>query len=131
MDFIRRMDPFLLLSTLALVSFGIVMVYSASFPVGTERMGDPYHFLKKQAIAAGLGIGLLVLGARMNYRYWQPLALPLLIASIVLLILVFVPGVRQQIGGAYRWLKIYGFSFQPSELAKLALVIYLARSLTK
>jgi cell division protein FtsW len=125
------MDPFLLLSTLALVGFGIVMVYSASFPVGTERMGDPYHFLKKQAIAAGLGIGLLVLGARMNYRYWQPLALPLLIASIILLVLVFVPGLRQQIGGAYRWLKIYGFSFQPSELAKLALVIYLARSLTK
>jgi len=131
MDFIRRMDPFLLLSTLALVGFGIVMVYSASFPVGTERMGDPYHFLKKQAIAAGLGIGLLVLGAWMNYRYWQPLALPLLMVSIVLLFLVFVPGVRQQIGGAYRWLKIYGFSFQPSELAKLALVIYLARSLTK
>jgi cell division protein FtsW len=125
------MDPFLLLSTLALVGFGIVMVYSASFPVGTERMGDPYHFLKKQAIAAGLGICLLVLGARMNYRYWQPLALPLLIASIILLVLVFVPGLRQQIGGAYRWLKIYGFSFQPSELAKLALVIYLARSLTK
>lgn len=131
MDFIRRMDPFLLLSTLALVGFGIVMVYSASFPVGTERMGDPYHFLKKQAIAAGLGIGLLVLGARMNYRYWQPLALPVLIGSIVLLFLVFVPGVRQQIGGAYRWLKIYGFSIQPSELAKLALVIYLARSLTR
>ena len=131
MDFIRRMDPILLLSTLALVGFGIVMVYSASFPVGTERMGDPYHFLKKQAIAAGLGIGLLVLGARMNYRYWQPLALPVLIGSIVLLFLVFVPGVRQQIGGAYRWLKIYGFSIQPSELAKLALVIYLARSLTR
>ncbi|NWF56280.1 MAG: putative lipid II flippase FtsW [Syntrophaceae bacterium] len=131
MDFIRRMDPFLLLSTLALAGFGIVMVYSASFPVGTERMGDPYHFLKKQAIAAGLGIALLVLAARMNYRYWQPLALPLLIASIVLLFLVFVPGLRQQIGGAYRWLKIYGFSFQPSELAKVALVIYLARSLTK
>ncbi len=131
MDSIRRMDPLLLLSTLALVGFGIVMVYSASFPVGTERMGDPYHFLKKQAVAAALGIGLLVFGARMNYRYWQPLALPLLLGSIVLLFLVFIPGLRQQIGGAHRWLKIYGFSFQPSELAKLALVIYLARSMTK
>jgi cell division protein FtsW len=59
------------------------------------------------------------------------LALPLLVGSILLLFLVFVPGLRQQIGGASRWLKIYGFSFQPSELAKLALVIYLARSLTK
>ena len=130
MDFIRRMDPILLLSTLALVGFGIVMVYSASFPVGTERMGDPYHFLKKQAIAAVLGIGLMLLSARLNYRLWQVLAIPLLIGSIGLLFLVFVPGLRQQIGGAYRWLKISSFSFQPAELAKLALVIYLARSLT-
>ena len=130
MDFIRRMDPILLLSTLALVGFGIVMVYSASFPVGAERMGDPYHFLKKQAFAAILGIGFLLVAARLNYRLWQVLALPLLIGSIALLFLVFVPGVRQQIGGAYRWLKIASFSFQPAELAKLALVIYLARSLT-
>ncbi len=130
MDFIRRMDPILLLSTLALVGFGIVMVYSASFPVGTERMGDPYHFLKKQAFAALLGIGLMLLAARLNYRLWQVLAIPLLIGSIGLLFLVFVPGLRQQIGGAYRWLKISSFSFQPAELAKLALVIYLARSLT-
>jgi cell division protein FtsW len=130
MDFIRRMDPILLLSALGLAGIGIVMVYSASFPVGAERMGDPYHFLKKQAFAAALGIGLMLLAARLNYRLWKILAIPLLIGSGVLLCLVFVPGVRQQIGGAYRWLKIYSFSFQPAELAKLALVIYLARSLT-
>ena len=130
MDFIRRMDPILLFSTLGLVGIGIVMVYSASFPVGTERMGDPYHFLKKQAFAATLGIGLMLLAARLNYRLWKVLAIPLLIGSIGLLFLVFVPGLRQQVGGAYRWLKISSFSFQPAELAKLALVIYLARSLT-
>jgi cell division protein FtsW len=131
MDFIRRMDPILLFCTLGLAGIGIVMVYSASFPVGTERMGDPFHFLKKQAIAGALGIGLLLLAARMNYRYWQVLAIPLLLGSIVCLFLVFVPGLRQQIGGAYRWLKIGPFSFQPAELAKLALVIYLARWLTR
>ncbi len=131
MDFIRRMDPFLLFCTLGLTGIGIVMVYSASFPVGTERMGDPYHFLKKQAIAGALGIGLLLLAARMNYRSWQGLAIPLLLGSIVCLFLVFVPGLRQQVGGAYRWLKIGPFSFQPAELAKLALVIYLARTLTR
>jgi cell division protein FtsW len=131
MDFIRRMDPILLFCTLGLAGIGIVMVYSASFPVGMERMGDPFHFLKKQAIAGALGIGLLLLAARMNYRYWQVLAIPLLLGSIVCLFLVFVPGLRQQIGGAYRWLKIGPFSFQPAELAKLALVIYLARWLTR
>ena len=131
MDFIRRMDPILLFCTLGLAGIGIVVVYSASFPVGTERMGDPFHFLKKQAISAVLGIGLLLLAARMNYRYWQVLAIPLLLGSIVCLLLVFVPGLRQQIGGAFRWLKIGPFSFQPAELAKLALVIYLARWLTR
>jgi cell division protein FtsW len=131
MNFIRRLDPILLFCTLALMGIGIVMVYSASFPVGTERMGDPFHFLKKQALAGALGIGLLLLAARMNYRVWQVLAIPLLLGSIVCLFLVFVPGVRQQIGGAYRWLRIGPFSFQPAELAKLALVIYLARWLTR
>jgi len=125
------MDPILLFCTLGLTGIGIVMVYSASFPIGTERMGDPFHFLKKQAMAGALGIGLLLLAARMNYRYWQALAIPLLLGSIVCLGLVFVPGLRQQIGGAFRWLKIGPFSFQPAELAKLALVIYLARWLTR
>jgi cell division protein FtsW len=131
MNFIRRLDPILLFCTLGLVGIGIVMVYSASFPVGTERMGDPFHFLKKQALAGALGIGLLLLAARMNYRVWQVLAIPLLLGSIGCLFLVFVPGVGQQIGGAYRWLRIGPFSFQPAELAKLALVIYLARWLTR
>jgi cell division protein FtsW len=131
MNFIRRLDPILLFCTLGLVGIGIVMVYSASFPVGMERMGDPFHFLKKQALAGALGIGLLLLAARMNYRVWQVLAIPLLLGSIVCLFLVFVPGLRQQIGGAYRWLRIGPFSFQPAELAKLALVIYLARWLTR
>ena len=81
MDFFRKLDPILLLSTLILVGFGIVMVYSASFAVADERMGDPYFFLKKQAIAAGLGIILLVLAARINYHLWQMLSLPLLLAS--------------------------------------------------
>lgn len=131
MDFIRRLDPILLLSTLVLVGFGIVMVYSASFAVADQRMGDPYHFLKKQAVAAVLGIFLLILAARMNYHFWQALSLPLLLASVVLLGALILPGMRHEIGGSSRWLKIASFSFQPAELAKLALVIYLARSLTK
>jgi cell division protein FtsW len=131
MDFIRKLDPILLLSTLILVGFGVVMVYSASFAVADQRLGDPYHFLKKQAMAAGLGIVLLFLAARMNYRVWQTLSLPLLLASLVLLGVLIVPGMRHEIGGSSRWLKLASFSFQPSELAKLALVIYLARSLTR
>jgi cell division protein FtsW len=125
------MDPMMLLSTLILVGLGITMVYSASFAIAEERMGDPYHFLKKQALAAALGILLMLLVAKMDYHRWKILSLPLLVVSVVLLGALFFPWWRQQIGGAYRWLKFSSFSFQPSELAKLALVIYLARSLTK
>lgn len=131
MDFIRRLDPILLLSALILVGSGIVMVYSASFAVADERQGDPYHFLKKQAMAAGVGIVLLFLAARVNYHLWQTLAIPLLLVSLALLGVLILPGMRHEIGGSSRWLKLASFSFQPAELAKLALVIYLARSLTK
>ncbi len=131
MELIRKLDPVLLLSTFILVGFGIVMVYSASFAVADQRMGDPYHFLKKQAVAAALGIVLLILAARINYHIWQSLSIPLLLASVVLLGVLILPGMRREIGGSSRWLKLASFSFQPAELAKLALVIYLARSLTK
>ena len=77
MDFIRRMNPILLFSTLGLVGFGIVMVYSASFPVGTERMGDPYHFLKKQAFAATLENYLAQAESGMPVHRWeQPARVP-------------------------------------------------------
>ncbi len=131
MEFIRRLDPLILFPALALVGFGVVMVYSASFAVAEERMGDPYHFLKKQAVAAAIGICLLVFAARMNYRIWQSLSIPLLVASAALLAALILPGIRHDIGGSSRWLKLGPFSFQPSELAKLALVIYLARSLAR
>ncbi len=131
MEFIRKLDPLLLLSSLVLVGFGIVMVYSASFAVAEQRMGDPYHFLKKQAVAAVIGIGLLLLAARIHYRIWQYLSLPLLLASAVLLGALILPGFRHEIGGSSRWIKLGSFSFQPAELAKLALVIYLARTLTR
>jgi cell division protein FtsW len=107
------------------------MVYSASFVLAGQRFGDPYYFLKKQSIAAAIGMALLFLATRMDYHRWQMLGIPLLALSGILLAAVILPGVRHEIGGSARWLKISFFSFQPAELAKLALVIYLARSLTK
>jgi cell division protein FtsW len=127
----RRIDLLLLITTLALVSLGIVMVYSASFVIAGERFRDAYHFLKKQAMAAGLGIGLMILLARLDYHRWQILAIPLLALSGVLLGILIFPGLRHEVGGSARWLKFSFLSFQPAELTKLALVIYLARSLAK
>ncbi len=127
----RRFDPILLIVTMFLVGLGIVMVYSASFAIAGQRFGDPYHFLKKQALAAALGIGLMFFVARMDYHRWQASAIPLFVLSAVLLGLLILPGLRHEIGGSARWLKVSFLSFQPAELAKVALVIYMARSLTK
>jgi cell division protein FtsW len=130
-DSMRRMDPFLLFTTLALLGFGIIMVYSASFVIAGQRFGDPYHFLKKQAIAALVGMGLMFGVSRIDYHRWRVWALPALLLSLLLLAALLVPGFRQVIGGSARWLRLWVFSFQPSEMAKLALVIYMARSLAR
>lgn len=127
----RRMDLLLLITVLILVSGGIIMVYSASFAIAGERFRDAYHFLKKQAMAAGLGIAFLFLAAKLDYHRWQALAVPLLALSAALLGILIFPGLRHEVGGSARWLKFSFLSFQPAELAKLALVIYLARSLAK
>ncbi|MCJ7493775.1 MAG: FtsW/RodA/SpoVE family cell cycle protein, partial [Deltaproteobacteria bacterium] len=127
----RRFDTLLLVTVMALVGLGIVMVYSASFAVAGQRFGDSYHFLKKQAIAAALGIPLMFFMAKMNYQRWQFLALPILLLSLVLLGILILPGWRHEVGGSARWLKFSFLSFQPAELAKLALVIYLAHSLAR
>jgi len=127
----RRFDLLLLITALILVILGIVMVYSASFVIAGERFRDAYHFLKKQAMAAGLGVVLMILVAKLDYHRWQILAIPLLALSGVLLGVIIFPSLRHEVGGSARWLKVSFLSFQPAELAKLALVIYLARSLTK
>jgi cell division protein FtsW len=114
-----------------LAALGVIMVYSASFAIAGQRFGDSYHFLKKQALAAGLGIALMFCLAKLDYHRWQRLAVPLLALSGVLLGILILPGIRHEIGGSARWLRLSVFSFQPGELAKLALVIYLAHSLTK
>ncbi|MBM4332797.1 MAG: putative lipid II flippase FtsW [Deltaproteobacteria bacterium] len=116
---------------MVLVGLGIVMVYSASFVIAGQRFGDSYHFLKKQAMAAALGIGLMFFLARLNYRRLKILAIPLLLVSLVLLGVLILPGMRHEVGGSARWLRLSFFSFQPAELAKLALVIYLAYSLAR
>lgn len=124
-------DPVLLWAVLALTGLGLVMVYSASAVTAKANTGDQFFYLKRQLIAAGLGVTALVLALRIGYRRLAPLAYPLLCVSLVGLILVLIPGLGTSAGGARRWLRIPGASFQPAELAKLAFVVYLAHSLAK
>ena len=126
-----RIDFILLIVTLALVGVGIVMVYSTSAIMAGERFQDPYYFLKKQALFAGIGFILMILTLFFPYRILKRLAYPILIVSVLLLVAVLIPGIGYRAGGAMRWLKIQSVSFQPSEFAKLGLVIFLAYFLTK
>ena len=127
----RRIDLILLITALALVGIGIVMVYSTSAIIAGDRFGDPYYFLKRQALYAAVGFVLMILMMFFPYEMLKRLAYPILILSILLLIAVLIPGIGHRAGGAMRWLKIQSFSFQPSEFAKLGLVIFLAYFLAK
>ena len=126
-----RFDFILLIVTLALVGFGIVMVYSTSAIMAGDRFQDPYYFLKKQAFFAGVGFLLMIFMMFLPYTILKRLAYPILILSVLLLIAVLIPGIGYRAGGAMRWLKIQSVSFQPSEFAKLGLIIFLAYFLTK
>jgi cell division protein FtsW len=121
----------LLGAVLALVSLGLVMVYSASAVTAAEKQGNGFYFLERQLLAAGVGLVVMAAAVRMGYRRLARLAHPMLLLSIVLLILVLVPGVGTVVGGARRWLRLPGLSLQPAEIAKFTWVVYLAYSLAK
>src|SRR5262249_4368593 len=107
------------------------MVYSASAIMAADRFHDPLHFLKRQGLWVLLGMGALWAGMRFDYRRLERLVVPLLAASFVLLVLVLVPPFGQEINGTRRWLRLGLVSFQPVELAKLSLLLYLASFLAR
>lgn len=121
-----RGDRWLLVATFVLVGLGIVMIYSASAIRAQERFGDPTFFLKRQAIWAGLGLLAMGWAATWDLKRFQRLTPILFLASLFLLLLVLVPAVGIKINGARRWLRLFGLSFQPAEMAKLAVVLFLA-----
>lgn len=119
----------LVLVTLALTAFGLVMVYSASSARAAVSAGDPGYYLKRQALYALAGLALFVVLARTDFRALRRAAGPLLAASFVLLAAVLVLGVS--VNGARRWLDVGPVSVQPSELAKIAIVIWVAALLSR
>lgn len=124
-------DIKLLFPVLFLVGIGIVMVYSASSALALKKFGTGYYFLKKQALFALLGIVTLVICRHFPYRFLRSLTYPLLIIALVFLTLILFAGFGVAAGGAKRWFCFRDFTFQPSELARFALVIYLAYSMNK
>jgi cell division protein FtsW len=124
-------DIQLLFPVLFLVGIGIVMVYSASSAVALKKFGSDYLFLKKQALFALVGIIGLVICRHFPYRWYRPLTYPLLALALLFLIAIQVTDFGYSAGGSARWLRFGLFSFQPSEFARFAMVVFLAYSLEK
>lgn len=124
---INPTDLFLFGLIVALVAFGLNILLASSSFMAREQFSDPYFFLKKQAFAAFLGfLGMLAMTQidPDRYRHW---VWPIYGITIVMLIMVFVPGIGKRAGGANRWIVLGGLSVQPSDFAKVALVLVLAR----
>lgn len=125
------LDGWLFFAVAALLAIGITMVLSTSYLHAQERFSDGTYFFRRQLVATGVGLVALLISALVPYTVYRRFAYPLLALSLVLLVLVLVPGVGLSRGGARRWLSLGGFTFQPTELSKLSLVLYLAHSLAK
>ncbi len=115
---------------IALVGFGVVMVYSASTVEATVTHGDTQYFLKRQAIYAILALVTMGLVARFDYHRYKNLTYPILVA-VTAMLMMCVLGLGHRGGGATRWLQLGPINIQPSEAAKLGLVLWLAYSLAK
>jgi len=121
----------LLITVYVLVGLGVVMIYSATFISAAESYGNPYHFLVRQAIYVFLGTCALFFAASVPAAMWKYHARALILLSIVLLLLLFLPVLGHSAGGARRWLRFGFFNFQPVEFAKVAICLYLADYLTR
>ncbi len=123
-------DKQLFLATIVLIGLGLIMVYSASYPDSQNRWGTDLYFIARQAVAATLGILVLIAGLLVDYRrYRHPVVVSAaVLGSIGLLVLVLV---LPTLNGVHRWIPLGGFSLQPSEIAKLAVILFLASYLSR
>jgi cell division protein FtsW len=128
---LEEYDLVIMLMAIALTCFGVVMVYSASSVMAAKRFHDGFFFLKRQGLFAVLGFAIMLMVMRIDYHAWKQISAPALLLCLVLLGLVLIPGIGGRAGGSSRWIKLPGFNLQPSEMAKLALIMYMAYSLDK
>ena len=119
-------DKSLISALMVLIVSGLVLLFSASSVISYDRYGHTYHYFQSQLIAVGIGLVAFFIASKINYQVLKKFATLFLVASIILLVLVFIPGLGNEYGTARSWINIFGFSLQPSELVKLAFLIYLA-----
>ncbi|HOX11051.1 MAG TPA: putative lipid II flippase FtsW [Candidatus Moranbacteria bacterium] len=120
-------DKILFTIVMILLVFGLIMISSAGVIYSQTRFADGYFFFKRQLIYGVLpGLLALYVCSKINYHFWKKIAVIFFFVSVIFLVLVFVPEIGTKIYGASRWIQLGPLSFQPSEMAKLAMIIYLA-----
>lgn len=124
----RSQDTQLLWLTLGFVAFGLAMLLSASGPLGFEKFGDTYWFFKHQLLFGLLpGLALFFIAMRVPATWLSRMSRVIFFFCIILLIAVLIPGLHSDFGTSKSWISILGFSFQPAEIMKLGLIVFLAR----
>ena len=118
-------DFWLMLFTLMLVLFGLIMVFSASYYSSISQDGNPYGYLVRHGAWVVFGLVAMAFGALFDYRKYKKWALPILIISVILLVLVLTP-LGQTTNGATRWIKVGPVTLMPGEIAKIAAIIFVA-----
>ncbi|MGH8719617.1 MAG: FtsW/RodA/SpoVE family cell cycle protein, partial [Burkholderiales bacterium] len=120
-------DTVLLACVFALLALGLVMVYSASVAIAEKNaQGAIAHYLVRHSIALALGLAGALAAFQFPLRFWQRVAPWIFVGGMLLLVLVLVPGIGREVNGSQRWLPLHFFNLQPSELMKLAVVLYAA-----
>ncbi len=123
----KPFDFWIFMTVLILLALGTIMVFSASAPNALNYKGDTYYYLKKQLLMVPLALIAMFITMNVDYRKWGKLSPIILVVSLVLLIMVLIPGIGSTINGTQRWM----FGFQPSEIAKLAVILFFSYSLSK
>ena len=121
-----RLDMLTIALVLAIVLIGLVMVTSASISIATKESGNPFLYLERQLLLTGIGIAAAAAVFCVRTEVLEKAAWPLLIGAAVLLLLVLVPGIGHSVNGSRRWLRLVGFNFQVSELARVMVLVFIA-----
>ncbi len=124
-------DFVIFFTVIALLAIGVVMVYSSSAISAHVNFDDSYYFLKRQLIWAALGVAAMILTMNIDYHVWRRLSKPIIIVTLILLVLVLVPGLGKVVNGARRWLGFGSLYIQPSEIAKLSMVLFCSENLAR
>ncbi len=128
----KKADLQLIVLIAFLTIFGLLMIFSAGVSLGWQKFGDSYWFVKHQILFGLLpGLVFFIIFSKIDYFKLKSLAGPMLFGSIILLILVYIPGIGAEYGTARSWINFFGFSVQPSEIVKLTFLIYLVAWLSE